>query len=359
MKKICIVTTRFDPDIGGTELLSKSISYFFHDKEYSLEVITTPSTENRNFSNYPFKIYEVNFIHDHYEFNRIIKSNNYDICLFICDLHSPCLNLYDLSCKNNFCILNLDERTYEMKQNFYKATDNLKKFNLVFTFTKNSVSNKFLEENKINNFYIQNFSRDILQTKLDEPFKNKIKSLFNNESKVILYPASFEERKNQKYLLNLLNGSSSLREFNWLFVGSISDKRYLEECIFLSDKNKLNAKFIKASKDTSYIDKIYQCCDAIFLGSIAEGMPLVIIEALSANKPWICTDVGGVKGVVGSSNTGEIIKINYTEHDAYSAIKNSLEKEMNYRTYWQENFDIKKVLEIYHTKLQEEYNDNI
>jgi glycosyltransferase involved in cell wall biosynthesis len=247
-----------------------------------------------------------------------------------------------------------------VKDQYYNSCKNLKSFNKVFTFTKNSVANKFLENNNIKNCYIQNFSRDILKTNVDENYKTKIKLLFEKDSKLILYPGAYEERKNQKYLLQLLNGSSSLREFNWLFVGAVSDKSYLDDCMSFSIKNKLNAKFLKASIDTSYIDKLYQVCDLVFLGSIAEGMPLVLIEALSANIPWVSTDVGGVKGVLGESNTGSIIKINYTQNDAYNAIKLGLNNNIlvNRRKFWEQNFNVDDVLKIYENKIQEAINDN-
>lgn len=353
LKKACIITTRYLPDLGGSELLAKTIVEYLHSKNYIIEVITHASMEYRDHSKFPYKIHEIgsdNF----FLFNEIIRSNNYEFCLFVCDLHSSFLNFYNLSSRNNFCILNIDERTYQVKDRFTLATDNLKKFNCVFTFTKDGVANKFLEENNINNLYVQNFSRDVLQTTINEEYKTKIRKLFNNNSKIILYPAAYEERKNQKYLLSHLNGSSSLREFNWLFIGAVSDKRYLEDCMNFTLENKINAKFLKASSDTGYIDKLYQAVDLVCLGSMAEGMPLVLLEALSAGIPWVCTDVGGVRGVLGDSNTGKIISVWYSQIEMYEAIKLSMKthSQENSRNLWNQHFKKEIPMNLYENYIQ-------
>lgn len=355
MKKICITSGRFDPDLGGSEILAKQIINYFYQNNYEVELITTKSRESRDLNKFPYFIWELDSTNIHL-FNNIIAENNYDACFFIADLQSYFLGEYSLGCKNNFCVLNLDERIYQIKERFEKATNNLKKFNKVFSFTKNGVCNKFLEENNIDQQYVANFSRDIKSTTVDENSRRKVKKLFENDSKIILYPAAFEERKNQLNVIRMMNGSSPLREYNWIFIGAVNDENYLKSCMSFSKENNINAKFIKGTNNTELIDKLYQSVDLVCLLSIAEGMPLVLLEALSADLPWVSSDVGGVSGVLGDTNTGTIVnKDNFTENEIYKCIKNSLNnKKMSHnREIWKNNFTVENSLKQYEAFLKE------
>lgn len=358
MRRGCIISTRYDPYLGGSELLAKTILESINDNQYNIDLITFKHSA-RNLNEYNYKIFEID--ENILNYNKIIKEHKYDFCLFICDLNSEFLQFYDFSCNKNFCILNLDERIYEMRHLLNSSINNLKKFDLVFTFTKNGVANKFFEEYEIKNTYVQNFSRDVLATKIDNFYINKIKNLFSNkENKIILYPAAFEERKNQKYILNHINNSALLKEFNWLFIGHAPDEQYLKDCINFSLRNNIDAKFIKGTANTQNIDKLYQSVDLVCLTSIAEGMPLVLLEALSANLPWICTDVGGVRGVLGETDTGVVIPVNFSQIQIYETIKKALNlKENSGRNFWKNNFTINLAIEKYKKIIEEEVYDNV
>lgn len=355
MKKICIISNRFEPDLGGSEVLAREIINYFHKKKYIVELITTSSKEFRDLSKYSYEIYGLDNTNIHL-YNNIISENNYDACLFISDLQSYFLNQYSFGCKNNFCILNLDERIYEIKQKFQNSTNNLKNFNKVFSFTKNGVCNKFLEENNINYQYVENFSRDVLETNIEKTDKEKIKNIFQNDSKIILYPAAFEERKSQLNVIKMMNGSSPLREYNWIFIGAVNDENYLKHCMSFSKEKNINAKFIKGTNNLTLVDKLYQSVDLVCLLSIAEGMPLILLEALSADLPWVSSDVGGVRGVLGHTNTGIIVnKNNFTENEIYSCIKNSLDKRKLFynRQVWKDNFTPERCINKYEQYMKE------
>jgi len=355
MKKLCVISTRFEPDLGGSEVLAREIINHFHKNNYEVELITTKSKEPRILSQFPYQVWELEPTNIHL-FNNIIAENNYDACFFVADLQSYFLAEYSLECKNNFCVLNLDERIYEAKEMFQAATNNLKKFNKVFSFTKNGVCNKFLEENNIDQQYVPNFSRDIRTAIVDEDGKRKVKKLFENDCKIILYPAAFEERKNQLNVLRMMNGSSPLREYNWIFIGAVNNENYLKSCMTFSKENNINAKFIKGTNNTELIDKLYQSVDLVCLLSIAEGMPLVLLEALSADLPWVSSDVGGVRGVLGGTDTGTIVnKNNFTENEIYSCITKSLNnnKVSHNREIWKNNFTVENSLKQYELFIKE------
>lgn len=349
MKKVCFVVSNYDPYVGGTEILCKSVLEGISDK-YNVSAITSPMS-NREKSKYDYKIFDCHptqfsLMKEHFQ---IFK---YDLVIFFADLHTHYLNSYDFrSSSKNVCVLNLDERTYEMRNNFSTAVTNLKNFSNVFTFTKNGIANKFLEENNIKNTYIQNFSGDVLET-IDIPSLRERLKLNNN--KTILCNAAYEERKNQVKVIENISKSDFLSGLNWIFIGNESQNFYLEKCIDLSKKlNLKNTRFLKATRDTNKINQLYKISDCIFLGSVAEGMPLVLLEGMSANKPLVSTDVGGVKGVLQDEADIEILPINYNNSQLENSIKKQLNnKNCNNRQIWEKYFNKEIVIKKYKEEIE-------
>lgn len=339
MKKICFIVDRYDPIIGGTEKLCQQILEFIKNKNNNCEVsvITHPFHQRNKFS-YQYKIFDAPakyffMMQDHFE---IMK---YDAAIFFSDLHSPYLNLYDTSwCKKNLCVLNIDENTYNWKDHFYLATKNLKKFDKVITFSKNGIANRFLEENNIKGTYIPNFSRDVLQTKNDINYLQKLS--LNNGNKTILYNAGFEDRKNQLYIIERIKESKILQNYNWIFIGNSNDPKYLGNCITMATDNNLkNVKFLNATNDFTKIDKIYQQIDCLVLASKAEGMPLVILEAMSAGKGVVSTPVGAVPGVLSNTDISILKSIDYTFNDLEMCLEKQLNNtKNNFREKWYNEF---------------------
>ena len=350
MKKICFIVLRYHPAVGGTERLCQEVLEEA-SKKYQVSIITSPEYF-RNKNEYNYKIFDCNpenfhLMKEHFEIF------NYDMCIFFSELFHPFLYEYNTSwAKKNICILNLDENIYQIRNNFKKSINNLKKFDKVVTYSKDGVANKFLSEYNIKNIYIPNFSRDILQTKLENNFKEKLK-FYNN--KTILYNGAFEERKNQYKIIEKISSSKKLKNYNWIFVGGISDESYYNKCINLSYKNKLqNLKFIKATSNTKIIDQLYQISDCVLLASTAEGMPLVLIEALSANKPIISTPVGAVPGVLGQFKEVSVLSsVDFSLNELENEIEKQLNNKVNNRKIWEDNFQKEDVCNKY-LKLIEE-----
>ena len=353
MKKICFVVPRYYPIVGGTEKLCQQVLEHALEKneDYDISVITQPSPDRDKLA-LKYKVFDFHFQHsmflkDHFE---VMK---YDLVIFFADLHTPYLNAFDTSwCKKSICVLNLDETTYGWKDNFKQATKNLKNMNLVVTFSKDGIANKFLEENKIKNTYIQNFSRDVLQSVFDPNIEVKLK--LDKSKKTILYNAAIEKRKNQLRIIELISRSKKLQNYNWLFIGTTPEQDYFSDCIRTAKINNLGmVRFLKANPDYNVVDSLYKLCDLVLLASVAEGLPLVLLEALAANKPAISTPVGGVKGVLANSGIKILDSVMFPVEELEAAIEQQLENKENFRHHWENEFNKEVVCEKYNKLIKE------
>ena len=128
--------------------------------------------------------------------------------------------------------------------------------------------------------------------------KNRL-SISNNIK--FLFVGRFERRKGieeiNKAILNLSNFNIN-SEFH--FVGSIPIKNRLKS-------NKIRVVYHGEIIDEQSKISIYDNCDVLLCPSYSEGMPNVILEAMSRGLIIIATDVGAVNVLVSSKN-GILIK---------------------------------------------------
>lgn len=66
-----------------------------------------------------------------------------------------------------------------------------------------------------------------------------------------------------------------------------------------------NVTLLGISKD---IPKILKCYDAFVISSNSEGLPMVLLEAMSAKLPIVSTNVGGIPAVINNSKGGVIVE---------------------------------------------------
>lgn len=81
----------------------------------------------------------------------------------------------------------------------------------------------------------------------------------------------------------------------WIMGDMEENFEYATEC--MNQVKELNLKdvvFTGVIKASDYIGKM----DILMLSSLSEGQPLSILEAFTASKPFICTNVGNCKGLV-------------------------------------------------------------
>lgn len=140
--------------------------------------------------------------------------------------------------------------------------------------------------------------------------------------------------------------SKNREKFNdciFLLVGSGEQKMEVKS---LLRNLKLNDLFILTGhQDNVY--KFYPIIDIFFLPSLYEGLPMVILEAMSFKKPIVAMDVGSINELVKNDKTGILIEAeNYKKFlEGLKELKEQKIKRENLMNngfnYVKKNFDIK------------------
>ena len=138
-----------------------------------------------------------------------------------------------------------------------------------------------------------------------------------NEKVKVLFVGRFVDNKGISFLLEairLLNKEYSSIDLTFEIAGSgpLFEKYKAEydfaNCIyhgFVSDEE---------------LERLYSTCDVFLLPTLYEGMPTVILEAMSCAKPIIATNVGAIPELVDSSN-GIIIEPGNSESICNAILK--------------------------------------
>lgn len=88
--------------------------------------------------------------------------------------------------------------------------------------------------------------------------------------------------------------------------------------------------------------------DALLLTSSSEGLPVVLMEAMSHGVPVLATDVGGVREIV-DETTGELLPSEFSQEEFSAALDHLLEtkkeKSAAARRKWEKGFDAVRLRE--------------
>ena len=129
----------------------------------------------------------------------------------------------------------------------------------------------------------------------------------NNETIVITCVANLRNAKNHLFLLDVCNKLSEINiDFVFLFVGdgplkSIVKKRIKEYGL------ELKVLILGSRSD---VKQILADSNIFVLGSLWEGLPGSIMEAMASSLPVVATDVGGISELVIHDKTGYLCKSN-------------------------------------------------
>jgi len=134
-------------------------------------------------------------------------------------------------------------------------------------------------------------------------FKETQKEVFafkkDIHTKVFINIARVTKVKNQKLLIEAF--SEIHKNAILIIIGSLDNEpSYAKECQQLAQN--FPDIFLLGEKNNA--GDYLLCSDALCLSSIYEGLPLVILEAMSLGRPTLSTNVGGIPDVIHNSING-------------------------------------------------------
>ena len=305
--RLAFVSDFYYPSIGGTQMLCKGLAEWFRDQGHEIEIITSPDAKREDMG---YKVHELNGAS--FAGSNILLEENYDAVFVLADLFSPSIMSMNAGdARKSILILNLDENVYRwIKEGRIKdvaqRVERIKRFSHVVSFCQGAPVNKFLNENDIKHHFIPNFSRDVK----NGPISDKItKEALGISKKIIFNHGLIETRKNQLNLMKSFLDSGLSDDHHLVLLGSPrsgGDMKYFLECKKLCDSSD-SITMIKGTNNQTIINSLLNISDVYILPSTAEGLPLVLLEAMSAGLPWVSTPVGGVPAVFGPLKEGKVL----------------------------------------------------
>lgn len=330
--RLAFVSDFYYPSIGGTQMLCKGLAEWFRDQGHEIEIITSPDSNREDLG------YKVRSMSE----PNILLEENYDAVFVFADLLSPSISRLNAGdARKSILILNLDENVYrwikeDRIKNVAQRVEKIKRFSHVVSFCQGAPVNKFLDENEIKYHFIPNFSRDVK----NGPTSNKItKASLGINKKIIFNHGLIETRKNQLNLMKSFLDSGLSDDHHLVLLGSPrsgSDMEYFLDCKQLCDSSD-SITMIKGTNNQVVVNSLLNIADIYVLPSTAEGLPLVLLEAMSAGLPWVSTPVGGVPAVFGPLMGGQVMG-----DFSLSSLKESIEN-INHRCSreeWESKFTL-------------------
>lgn len=179
--------------------------------------------------------------------------------------------------------------------------------------------------------------------------KQKLRRKFEIEGIGVLTVGRLVKDKGHKYLLKAAKDFD--KKSTILIPSDGPEADNLEELgEKVQSKTKHKIKFFgRVSKET--LLELYGVADLFIMPTLSEGLPLVLLEAMSFELPIIATDVGGIKEVVEPADCGYIIEPRKPKEIAEKV--NTLDKEKREslgekgRDYAVKNLDWSKMGEDY------------
>jgi glycosyltransferase involved in cell wall biosynthesis len=127
---------------------------------------------------------------------------------------------------------------------------------------------------------------------------------FTKNKKIILSAGRLSE---QKGFIHLIKTGKIAKEYNndWIFL--IAGKGRLKNYLLQEIKKYELENYVKIIGFYEDIFPLLKAADVFVLSSLFEGMPNVVMEAMSIGKPVIATDVNGTRELMVDGETGFIV----------------------------------------------------
>lgn len=136
------------------------------------------------------------------------------------------------------------------------------------------------------------------------PIKNDLG--LNDSDLLVVYIAELNDNKNHIFLLNNWNEIIKAVPFaQLLIIGTGENEPYLKQLV--SDSKLQNIHFLGYRNDVA---NLLAVTDIVTLLSIREGLPKSLLEAMSAGKPCIVSNIRGSRELITSGVNGFVVELN-------------------------------------------------
>lgn len=324
--KYCILVSSYYPSVGGVQYVTQNLAEGLAERGHEVIVITSfNGLDDREVTDLingvkvkRFDVLlrkgtphgEVGVLKQYF----LKTGNDYDVIVMVCfdsALVLPLLPLiWDFRRKKVLYMHNIIDlhislqqlkegnRIYRiwnvcrMRYLLLKCRKYLKKFDLTIHISTDIAYNYFTKNNLGNNVILSNFAEDNFFEVKDPDDKP--------EDKYIVYVANYVPQKNQELLIKAFYESKSAKRL--VLIGS-RHTEYYEKVKQINDKLHLEqpektVDFFKNISRKETVDLVRNAY-VFVMTSIWEGMPIVLIESVSAGVPFISSDVGSVSDIEG------------------------------------------------------------
>ena len=229
-----------------------------------------------------------------------------------------------------------------LKKFLYKIGLNLADILIVNSIEfKNEMKKKF----SVNPIHIYN---PLNQKEILKLSKKKVKKIFNNKVLKIINVGRLVDQKDQITLLKALKNLKDKINFNLIIIGRGKNKSEIENYIYQNGMKRF-VKIFYTNNPFPYIKE----CDLFILSSIFEGLPNVLLEAITLKKFIISSNCPtGPKEILDNEKGGFLFKVG--EYNSlskkiiqYTKNKKSLKKKIEYSNKRLIRFDYNKNLDRY------------
>jgi len=157
---------------------------------------------------------------------------------------------------------------------------------------------------KLNFSWIENGLKEMYLSVSEESVKEDVgASRTNSDTKVILFVGRLSYQKNIPLLLNVFS-NNSLSSAKLIIIGN-GPIELIDQIHKASSKSEGRIVFLGPKENV--VDYMHHA-DALILTSRHEGLPIVVLEALSMGLPVLSTPVGGVPDVITDAVNGFLAK---------------------------------------------------
>lgn len=139
--------------------------------------------------------------------------------------------------------------------------------------------------------------------------KQELRKRYNilGSEKIILFAGVVRPVKGVKYLVEAFSAiNKKIPELKLFIIGEGSEIENLKN--FAIEKNIEDKVIFKGKIDTRKVAEYMVLSDIFVLPSLSEGFPLVVLEAMAAGLPIVCTNVRGLPEIVEDNKNGFLVE---------------------------------------------------